>query len=127
MKVAQVSIDAGDIAPPVAFSEGTVSTNRRREVAAAVAMQWRSTSSAKTPATGSRSGQSAMVDWSQDDVQRWLESIQMPGHCDAFRIAGVDGRRLIAMTDDDLYYMGVREAGQRLMLARAIKIALTNE
>jgi len=130
-KADQIAIDAssvGNIAPPVAFSEGALTSARRREVAAAVATQWRSTTVAKPQSTtGSTSGQSAMADWSRDDVQRWLEGIQMSGHCDAFRTAGVDGRRLLAMSDDDLYYLGVREAGQRLMLTRAIKTALAND
>ena len=120
------------IAPPSAFGESNLPAHRRREVAAAVAMQWRSASGMRPPSTSSAektrsSLSSSMSEWSHDDVQNWLESIQMSKHRPMFQTAGIDGRKLIAMTDDELFDLGVREPGQRLMLGRAIKIALAND
>lgn len=63
-----------------------------------------------------------MSDWSCDDVARWLESLNMPNHCAAFRAYCVDGRVLVQLTDDDLYNLGVSEFGQRRMLQRNIMI-----
>ena len=62
-----------------------------------------------------------MSGWSRDDVVRWLMSLNMPEHCAAFSAASINGQRLIQLTDDDFYALGVKQFGQRRMLRRAIE------
>ena len=63
-----------------------------------------------------------MVSWTKDDVLRWLDGLCMSKYRAAFQAAGVDGRRLVQMSDDDLYGLGVTEKGHLMVLQRAIKI-----
>jgi len=62
-----------------------------------------------------------MRSWSRDYVAHWLETLNMPEHCAAFSAASINGQRLISLTDDDLYALGVTQFGQRKMLQRAIE------
>ena len=61
-----------------------------------------------------------MSSWSREYVARWLETVNMPEHCGAFLAASINGQRLIRLTDDELYALGVTQFGQRRMLQRAI-------
>jgi len=69
--------------------------------------------------TGTVSG--PMRGWSRDDVAHWLVTLNMPEHCAAFSAAAVNGQRLVQLTDDDLYALGVSQFGQRKMMRRAIE------
>ena len=62
-----------------------------------------------------------MSGWSRDDVVHWLATLNMTEHCAAFQAASVNGQRLVHLTDDDLYALGVTQFGQRKMLQRAIE------
>jgi len=70
---------------------------------------------------GGGGGGGGMSSWSRDDVVRWLKALNMPEHCAAFSAASITGQRLIQLTDDDLYALGVKQFGQRRMIRRAIE------
>jgi len=62
-----------------------------------------------------------MCRWSRDEVVHWLETLNMPELCAAFSAASITGQRLIQLTEDDFYALGVTQFGQRKMLQRAIE------
>ena len=48
-----------------------------------------------------------MEAWGVDDVVAWLASLELEGHCSAFRSSAIDGPLLVDLTEGDLHQLGV--------------------
>ena len=59
--------------------------------------------------------------WSQKAVLAWLSSTPHSAHAPAFEDLGVDGDLLSDFTEEDLFELGVGDAGERTALFGAIK------
>jgi hypothetical protein len=44
-----------------------------------------------------------VAEWKVGDVSEWLASIELPMHVDAFKSHSVNGKMLLALSDQDLY------------------------
>jgi len=60
-------------------------------------------SSAVTAAVVSAPATSAAVTWKTDEVVGWLQAIELPQHADAFKTHSVNGKMLLALSEQDLY------------------------
>jgi len=101
-----VAVDNHDLPPPPSGFHDEVSAHPAAS---------RAQPSRQTSADG------LMSDWSCDDVVRWLTSLKMPEHGAAFTAGGINGRKLIQLTEDDFFSLGVKQFGHRRMLRRAVE------
>ena len=62
--------------------------------------------------------------WKVADVSVWLESIELPMHVEAFKEHSVNGKMLLALTDQDLYQtLGIQSPLHRKKLLMEISAA----
>lgn len=67
------------------------------------------------------------LEWSIDEVGRWLESLSLAMHCQTFAQHLIDGETLLSLTPDDISEsLGVRKLGHCKVLAKGI-LALRKE
>ncbi|KAL8575525.1 hypothetical protein ACOMHN_059590 [Nucella lapillus] len=59
--------------------------------------------------------------WGCEDVQDWLDSVDMGQYKASFARSGVDGPRLQALERNDYIELGVQQVGHRMDLQRSIK------
>jgi len=66
------------------------------------------------------------VVWSPDDVGDWVDALLGAGQGEAFRRNGVDGPRLVGLTDADLRgYLGLEDAPRRARLLARLRVFRT--
>ena len=59
--------------------------------------------------------------WTSADVDRWLAAEGLGEWCDAFRLGGVDGSRLLRLGERDLRSMGVADEAARREIGAALR------
>lgn len=64
---------------------------------------------------------SAALQWTVQDVKRWLDSIQLSEYADKFENNEIDGSTLLEMGLDDLDYLEMKKLAHRKLLLKSIE------